>query len=755
MPLFVIPFVVAVVVVVRLPVPVDPSLLGMGVPLAFFSITRWRLQPFAGVFLGMFHALYIADQKLAAELPESLVGRDLVVTGVIKDLPSRNPDSVRFRMRLLEAYTDEGSMITEGQIGDIAVSCYGCSSSFHPGEVWRLTLRLSKPSGSANRGLFDYEGWQFMQDIAARGYVRNPETAVRVGRRLLTGLHHRLRGSVRVFLQDHAGDEHRGLILALAIGASTDIDPQDWRVLSDTGTNHLFVISGLHVGLISAITYRIARSLALPIRTAGFLTLCFSGFYAALAGLGLPVQRAWMMAGVVVVSSMLARRASVMTMFLWALAGVVLIEPFAVLGVGFWLSFGAVFSLLYAMTARYPVTWGSTPVSWLRDAIRTQWAVTLGTMPILVHLLYQWAWLALPANLIAIPWLSCLVVPPLLLVTLLIPLLPDLAALLLVGVEWSLDAIWQYLTLLSALELVLRPGHAGWAALACAVVGVFFGLAPRGLGPKWLVLLCLAPLLGPELRHHRGLEVTFLDIGQGLSVLVRLHDRVMLYDAGPRFRSGFDAGEQIVTPYLRTLGIRIIDHFIISHGDHDHAGGAPAVLRNFPVRRIHTSHASDLYSAESCRLAHPWQIEDYELTVFSAGVSGGGNDQSCLLRISLAGRNLLLLTGDIEESSELALASLERGNDVTVAVMSIPHHGSLSSSSPALLNRLRPDLAVVSAGRNNTFGHPHARVMSRYENRHTRTLNTAYDGAVTVTIEPDMSITVVRARTAFDRLWHK
>ena len=234
--------------------------------------------------------------------------------------------------------------------------------------------------------------------------------------------------------------------------------------------------------------------------------------------------------------------------------------------------------------------------------------------------------------------------------------------------------------------------------------------------------------------------MTFFDVGQGLSVLVEVEGSLILYDTGPAFGDGYSAARQVVLPAIRRKGYDFIDLLVISHGDNDHAGGLADIGETLPIGRLVEGDACTgawRWGRAAFRLLSAWQLK--------------GNDNSCLLEISL-GETRLLLTGDIGTRAEYQLL-----DDLLpyVTVMSAPHHGSDTSSSPALLNHTWPQLVVASTGYRNRFQHPSELVKQRYLNRHILFLDTAEEGAIRVGFQQDGSYRVKRARDSQPALWRR
>ena len=751
-------FLCAVVCVAHSPVIVDFEPLLVGLPLAVFGLGHRHLRPLSGFFLGALFSLYTANVRLDSELPVLLEGVELQVTGMVVGLPRSTNGNIRFRFRVDNTYgLEQGSSPTPDQAftGLVVLSCYRCPVNPVPGDEWQFTIKLSRPTGSVNPGMFDYEGWLFMQEIVGTGYVRNPDTAIFLGRNPVVELHNRLRMNIRDFIHkatinnETGVSDYPGLLTALTIGDSSGISSADWQLLSKTGTNHLFVISGLHVGLVAGIIYKLLTFLPLPIRWVGLLTVLLTGCYSALAGFGLPAQRAFIMTAIVALATSMRRRMDVRTMFCMALLGVLLMEVYAVLSVGFWLSFGAVFSLLYAFAARPFMLLDTSVFTRVKQAVRTQWVVTLGMMPWLLFLLYQFSLMSLPTNMFVIPWVSILVIPPLLVIQVMIPVFPSLAAQGIQLVEFTLGIAWQVIEFAASFDLVYYRSPLNLPVLVISLVGVMSLLAPRGLFPRWVSLFCLLPLFNFIPTEIKPLQITFLDVGQGLSVLVQTPGQVILYDTGPAFRSGFNAGEQIVVPYLRSRGIREIDHLIVSHSDNDHSGGFSAIIRNLPVDKAYASDQDFLPDTVSCVTPSTWKADELVFSIFAINEPADANNQSCLLQITGQGI-AVLLTGDIESQAESILVASDLP---TMDLISVPHHGSATSSTPGFLNKLRPGVVVVSSGINNRFNHPDPKVIQRYRLRHARVINTATAGAVLVRFDSGGHMEISLARDLNPRLW--
>jgi len=250
--------------------------------------------------------------------------------------------------------------------------------------------------------------------------------------------------------------------------------------------------------------------------------------------------------------------------------------------------------------------------------------------------------------------------------------------------------------------------------------------------------------------------VTVLDVGQGMSVVVRTAGHALLYDAGPRTYGGFDAGRSVVLPYLRGEGLDRLDRLVLSNGDADHAGGLAAVLAGVRVGEVQSGEAArvDAARVRPCEAGERWDWDGVTFRTLHPPAGGGwaGNDASCVLRID-NGRHSLLLTGDIERAGERRLVA-GQGARLDSDLVVVPHHGSATSSSAPLVEAVRPVYAVVSAGHGNRFGFPRGEVVERWRAAGAKVLNTAQAGAIRFTLSPSAGLTGPElARERLSRHW--
>lgn len=301
----------------------------------------------------------------------------------------------------------------------------------------------------------------------------------------------------------------------------------------------------------------------------------------------------------------------------------------------------------------------------------------------------------------------------------------------------ALSLIWPVLDRLAAVPgAYWRVGASSLPAVVFALLGVSWALAPRGWPGRGVGLLMLGPLLWPPPAYPPAgfWRLSLLDVGQGMAAVVQTSRHTLVFDTGPRFGEHFDAGEAVLVPYLRSLGLRHLSLLVISHNDTDHSGGAKSLLTAYPHTPVLASNPGRWPGAESCRAGEAWEWDDVRFQMLGPlATEVNRNDRSCVLRIVGDGGSALLLS-DIEAKAERALVA-RWGSKLAAEAMIVPHHGSATSSTPAFLSTVDPRLALLSRGFGNRFDFPRASVMRRYVRRGITVADTARSGALTVTFD--------------------
>ncbi|MEN9417807.1 MAG: putative competence protein ComA [Pseudomonadota bacterium] len=702
----------------------------------------------ACALLGFFVTEWRAAERLADRLEPALEGRELVVTGVVDELPRLSPTGTMFTFSV-ESATLEGAPVRvpqrlslgwfTGFDGEQLVAAP--PKTVTAGERWRLPVGLKRPHGPRNPHAFDLELWLFERGLGASGTVRAGAQRLGSG---WSAPFERARQAVRdAILLRVADPAAAGVLAALAVGDQAAIGRDEWELFRITGVAHLMSISGLHVTMFAwlaggAVGWAWRRSgrltLACPAPVAArWGGLACATAYALMAGWGVPAQRTVMMLAVVVVLRSGGARWPQPLVLSAAGVAVTVSDPWALLQAGFWLSFVAVAVLV----ASDPVGRERRAAGWrttLAEAARSQAVATVGLAPLSMVFFQQISIVGFLANALAIP-LVTLVVTPLALLGVLVPALWVPAA-------WAVQAMVVALTPLAQWPLAQWSAAAapGWA-VALGLLAGFLAVMPLPLRLRWLALPLALPLLAPlPQRPAEGtFEVLAADIGQGTAVLVRTRTRLLVFDTGPRPSPSSDAGERVLLPLLRARGESQVHLLMLSHVDTDHTGGALSLLRGATVLASSSSvpPAHPLYAQlpahRRCETGQAWSWDGVHFRVLHPRAEEYAlplrpNALSCVLHVADAQGRSLLLTGDLEAAQELAL--VERAPEALRAdALQVPHHGSRTSSTPAFLDAVSPQVAFVQAGYRNRYGHPVREVLARYEARGITLVRSDHCGA--------------------------
>ena len=698
--------------------------------------SRWRWLGY--VLLGAAWTVWRADLALSARLPAALEGEDIVVTGAVLGLPYAQDDATRFDLAVAAAERASQSVPLSGTL---RLHWYASEKTvvpdIEPCSRWRLHVRLKRPRGLIDPGAFDFERYALAEGINATGYVREDTLNAATGERAFCVEH--LRRRISQGIADTLGPGPQSDVLrALAFGDQRAMDEHEWNVARATGIPHLIAISGLHIALFAGFGVLLVRGLwklapRLTLRWPAPLiealaSIAFALGYAAISGLGLPTRRALVMIGMLLAANLVRRARAPVHGLAFAVIALLAFDPLCVLSAGFWLSFVGVAWLMFCLGGR------GERRSWWREMIGAQGVASLGLLPLTIWFFGQSSLIGPLANLIAVPVVCFLILPFGVAGALLQLVVPALGAPLLTLAGYAMLALWGLLEQMADWPGALWyfPEPSAWA-FALAMLGAAWLLLPRGMPARGLGFVLFLPLLVP-VRHVLAdgeFEALTLDVGQGLSVVVRTRDHTLVYDAGARFPSGFDLGEAAVVPALHAIGITRLDKLIVSHGDNDHAGGAAAVLAAFPHAAVSGGEPERLHvAATQCLAGEAWDWNGVSFRIVhpQAPLSERNNDRCCVLDVR-SGDSELVLTGDVTTAVEpgiaAALAPVARQ-----LVLQVPHHGSKTSSSDMLLDGLKPMLALVSAGYRNPFHHPHPDVVMRYATHGIAMLNTSQSGFV-------------------------
>ncbi len=652
------------------------------------------------------------------------------------------------------------------------------------GQRWRLPVRLRRPHGAMNPDGFDAELWLFDQGLRATGTVRGNGQLLDTSWAPIANARQWVRD--RLMLSGQSADDAAatGALAALAVGDQAAIDGPGWEVFRNTGVAHLMSISGLHITMlgwlggaaVGALWRRSERAaLWLPTPTAArWGGVAVAWLYALLAGWGVPAQRTVLMLAATAFLRSVGLNWPASLVALAAMVPVTLLDPWALLQPGFWLSFAAVGLLMVSEPARGAAgarardagtgaghganadaaddasrvrssneaprpsrSWqtgllrfesglrrlGQGIASELRGGVRAQVIASIGLAPLTLVAFQQVSLVGLLANLVAEPWVT-LVVTPLTLLGIALPPLWPVAALalkpLLAFLAWL--ARWPE----ASVHVATAPG---WALVAGLAGGALLML-PLPWRVRALGAAMLPPLLWPfVVRPPLGrFELVAADVGQGTAVLVRTHEHLLLFDTGPRFGDDNDAGKRLLLPLMQARGEPRVDVLMLSHADADHVGGAQSIIDRLPVLALRSSLAgnnplrANALPHVACEAGQGWTWDGVRFAIlhpFASDYRPGAktNALSCVLRVVGADGASALLTGDVEAPGEARLVARARSEPAATLrsdVLVVPHHGSRTSSTDAFLDAVHPQVAVIQVGYRSRYGHPTPEVVARY-----------------------------------------
>ncbi len=765
----------------------------------WLNVSRICLLTTLGAVLGVMWAALFAHYYLKEELPKSWEGRNVTVIGTIDSLPYRFEQGVRFNFAVERVLTPsgEGALPEPDLPSRLALSWYFSfgekqiqpTVELLPGERWQMTVRLQRPHGNANPHGFDYEVWLLEQRLRATGYVQlDPDN-----RRLndfvwsFSNVVERVRSVLRDrILAALPGKEYAGVMVALVVGDQRAVEQSEWRVFNRTGIGHLISISGLHITMIAGLFAKMIfilwrRSfftnaqlpLILPAQKAAAVAGALAALvYVLLAGFGVPAQRTLYMLSVVAVALWFDRLTNVSHVLCLALGVVLLLDPWALLWPGFWLSFGAVAVILYASVGRTASQFNvdnTKPERWqafltlLKSATHTQYVVTIGLVPLTILLFGQISLLSPIANAVAIPLIS-LLVTPLALVGAVLP--APLSVWLLLGGHEIMHGLAYVLHYLSNLPFAVwtTPVPDAWI-FVWAFLSMLWMLAPRGWPLRWMGVVGWLPLILNVSSHPKEgtMWVTAFDIGQGMALLIETPYHRLLYDTGPYYSPNSNGATRVVLPYLSARGINALDAVLVSHQDNDHSGGALSLFKEIQVGWVASSLWPDHPIVKAapqhrhCMAGQHWTWDGIRFEMLHPlqesyqNQTEKPNARSCTLKITL-GAQSILLPGDIEKAQEVAL--LQRDADkLRSTVLLAPHHGSGTSSTEYFLRAVQPEIAIFQMGYRNRYHHPKQEVFERYGRLGIQRLRNDESGAITLQFGAD-KLTSLEYRIEHARYWY-
>lgn len=650
------------------------------------------------------------------------------VTGSIYSMPNINEKRTQFQFLARELNGRSINAI-------FLLSCYQHCPNFKAGQGWQFDVKLKRPHNFANPGSFDYQSMLKARHIYWVGYLKNGSAKLIYEPKKTENML-AIRENLAKKLNDLILDKKvLGVFEALTLGITSHLSKTEWDLFRRTGTTHLMVISGAHIGLIAGFSYfliyflwSLSAGLCLyspAPKVAGFVSLIVALIYTLLAGFGAPAKRALISVFFMALSPVFGRRFTLWQAWRYAIFIILFFEPHSVLLPGFYLSFIAVAILI--LTNQLFTTTG------LKKNLSLQIACLIGLLPLSLYWFSYGALNGILANLIAIPLVSFILVPLSLLSLLVIQILQN--ASLLLPIEKAIKILFHYLHWVDSFaEFNLNFSYASLLYPLALLFSLFilFFLPIKNFRLPALLLLYLGfyPNIPKEKLGEASIDV--LDVGQGLSVIVHTANHHLVYDTGAKFYRGSDMANLVIIPYLQTLGIKSLDKIIISHPDLDHRGGLFSLEKKYAVNELIVDDVNYYHRGKSCHdyPAWVWDGIHFQFLPLKKGLSK--NNRSCVLRVENHDM-AVLLTGDIEKEAEKEL--IERYPEKLKAnFLLIPHHGSKTSSSEPFIAKVKPDYALISSGFDNRYHFPHLPVVNLLAKYKIKTYNTADCGMISFQI---------------------
>jgi competence protein ComEC len=746
-----------------------------------------------GFLCGFVWAANCAAARLSDELPADWQQKSITVVGVIATLPELTERGKRFRF-------DVEKILTKNAIvpKHISLNFYRDMVSqrpengpsqfnyFHAAERWQFTVRLKRPHTTYNPHGFDFEAWALAENIRATGSIQSKSGYKKLANFVYKPSYiiENLREKVGNYIsQTLINKPYAGVIRALVVGDDSQISAADWNVYFRTGVNHLMSISGLHITMLAGMAFSIvgfawrrlpSLVLRMPTRKAATIAgLVVAVLYALLAGMSVPTQRTLYMLLTFALALLVGKNLAISRALAMAVLVVVLLDPWAVIAPGFWLSFSAVVLIAYVMVGRLK------PATAFKTALNTQWAITLGLLPLLIVMFGQVSIISPVANAFAIPLISLIVVPMAILGS---AIHVDF---ILHAAHFILELCMQGLVYLSSLPTWQQPAPPTWA-LPAALLGIICLLLPSGFPQRWLGFILLLPLfyVQPAKLAQGEMQATVLDVGQGLAVVIKTKNHTFLYDAGPSFSAQSDAGGRIIVPFLRGEGIKKLDGFMVSHNDVDHSGGAASVLAQIPVTWLASSFDTTKLNTKEisikksikCYAGQHWAWDGVNFAVLYPTLESyqdtdlTDNNKSCVVKVT-SQFGSLLLTGDIEKQAENILLDDATGlthssaglqanngaggvNHLKSDVLIAPHHGSKTSSTADFIQAVGAKHVIFTVGYLNRFKHPKPLIEKRYKESGAFNYRSDYQGALDVIFNAAQGLQVKSWRELQPKYWH-
>lgn len=625
-----------------------------------------------------------------------------------------------------------------------------------------LRGRLEPFDGPRNPGEPDQREIERERGVFGRMSNARIISTLPAGPLTLTTLIARTHGWALAQLQRRLPQPYAAIVAGELWGERAALPPELRTEFQETGTVHVLVTAGLHLGVVALVVLALLRLCSVPRIAACLSTMTLVWIYAVFSGLHLPSVRAAVMASFALAAHAAGAASRSWNAYGAALAAMALFWPLSLVGASFALSFSCVAAILICADDVQRALQTFAVPQRIREAIALAISTQLGTWPLTASVFLLFSPYAVVANLLVVPVVGAtmllggaqLAFAPLPLVS---QAFANINSWLL---AWIVACVHTISTLPNAVLAIEPPP--GWAIAAydIALVCAIWCWKREGRTLAFaLLLLGVALVVTPPRRVDHHLRITLLDVGQADGIVIQTPlGHTILVDAGGRLERGTDGGssaeavgERIVVPFLRRAGVHRIDALILSHPHGDHVGGFAPVMRDgFAVSEfadggqqyggyayrdaVATAHA-DRIPLVYPRAGMVWRTEDgVTLTFIGPSLpfiqsNNTINDNSIAFILQYK-HFRMLFTGDAGVAAEQRF--LGEGIDLHADVLKVGHHGSRYSSSPAFIAAVHPKYAIISVGRHNMFGHPAPSTIATLQRFGIRVYRTDENGAATI-----------------------
>lgn len=733
--------------------------------------------------------LYLNPVHSSSHLRHFIGADQIAIEGIIDRFAERSHEWTQMVIHSEKVISSKRQIPVEGTL---LLFLRGEAKGLRVGDRLRFLCRLYPPRGFSNPGGFSYKRYLAFKRIHAIGFLYGEKGWVKIGEGFKHPIFLRIEGwrdRIRHFLREEGNSRFSGIFEALVLGEQENIPEDVKEYFTATGVAHLLAISGDHLGIIAFLSFSLIfwvlkRSeillLTLSIKKwAAGLTLPLILLYTFIAGGGISVVRATIMVIVFFLSILFSRERNLLYTLMLAAFLILLVSPPSLFDISFQLSFLSVLSILYfvpkilgelghkGVLPQPKTSWTNRLWHYLKISLLVTTFATLGTAPFVVLHFNRISPIGLLTNLMAIPWVGFLIVPISLIASLFSFFIPSLATLLINLNHLLTLALVEVLSFVASLPFasIYLPTP---SPLEISLYYLLLFLSVHLRKRKGIRYLSVGILLILSLDvaywnlkgyFQKELKITFIDVGQGDSILVEFpKGKRMLIDGGGLYEEHFDIGKKVIAPFLWKKKICRIDYLVLTHPDPDHLKGLLFIASHFSIGQF-WENGLHVESASYQRLEEILKRKRIERYILNASISPLNiygvelsilhpppreeqqrekrdskfiNNQSLVMKIQL--KNIqILLTGDIEEEAEYRM--LREGVSLKADILKIPHHGSLSSSTLPFLQKVQPSYAILSVDNRNKGRLPHPEVLKRYERLGINVLRTDQQGAISITTD--------------------